>query len=153
MRTAQRGGYTITAREIMESAAARTAGALSDSEKLRALSELDNKIYEDIILRHEGAEAYMQPVAGGEYVHRAFPYTSDLQELIAPHRFRKMYIHYLCLEADLARDEIDRYTNDLILFHDAFDAFFAHYHQTHMPCCPAKIKAPRAFLRRDSHAQ
>lgn len=107
--------------------------------KIRWLSELDESIYEDIILTHCGKEAYMHREANGAYTHRPFPYTEDTQELIAPPQFSKMYEMYLCLEMDLRRGEWARYTNDLMLFNGFYESFAARYHQTHLPAHTAVI--------------
>lgn len=148
----ERRGATITIREIIESADGLQNSPLSDAKKRRALSELDAHIYEDIVLRHEGAEAYMIPAAGGGYTHRVFPYESDTAQLIAPARFRKMYVYYLCLEADLANDEPERYSNDLLLFQQLYAAFGAYYNETHMPLHHAVICTAPAYQRGGAYA-
>lgn len=120
----------MTVREVIESADRLRANPLSDKEKIEYLSELDMRIYEDIVLRHQGSEI---PVP------RTFPYTADTAELIAPARFKRMYVLYLCLEIDWALDETEHYTNDLIRFQDAYEAFAAWYNETHLPVQAARI--------------
>ena len=140
----------MTIRHIIEAAARLRDSPLSEQAKIDCLSELDCKIYEDIILRHEGAAAYMPCGADGQPAHRVFPYTADTQELIAPSRFQKMYVYYLCMEMDLALDEIDRYTNDLILFQKFYNEFAAHYNEKRMPRHEGKIITAPKFIRRDA---
>ena len=106
---------------------------LSDAQICACLSELDETIYEDIILRHEGAAAFMQTLPQGGYTHRLFPYREDTRELIAPARFEKMYVYYVCLEIDLVLDEMQRYAEDISLFENAYNAFAAYYNERHMP--------------------
>ena len=142
----------MTIRHIIQAVSRLRDTPLSEQAKIDCLSELDCKIYEDIILRHEGAEAYTAHDTSGKTVHRTFPYTTDTQELIAPPRFQKMYVYYLCMEIDLALDEIDRYTNDLILFNDLYNAFAAHYNETHMPLHEGKIITAPKYTRRDADA-
>lgn len=142
----------MTIRHIIQAVSRLRDTPLSEQARIDCLSELDCKIYEDIILRHEGAEAFMPRDESGQYVHRRFPYTEDTQELIAPFRFQKMYIYYLCMEIDLALDETDRYTNDLIIFNDYYNAFAAHYNETHMPLHEGAVVTAPQYLRGEAYA-
>ncbi|MBQ6381932.1 MAG: hypothetical protein IJJ41_10110 [Clostridia bacterium] len=126
----------MTIRNIIERVAAQRPAVLAERDAIRALSELDNHIYEDIVLRHEGA----QP--------RAFPYAEDTRQLIAPARFSKLYEAYLRAEAALQLDEPERYAYELQLFQAAYDSFRAWYNETHMPLQPAHIQAAPHYVRR-----
>ena len=135
----------MTIRDIMESVKQKRNLTLSDAHCVRCLSELDSKIYEDIILRHAGKEQYMLRAADGSVSDRPFPYKSDASRLIAPERFFGMYEAYLMCEADYALDEIGRYRNDLLLFERAYNGFAAWYNETHLPAHGARITAVREW--------
>ena len=140
----------MTIRDIIESVKKNTE--IDDKTKIRWLSELDFKIYEDIVLRHEGAEQYMTKNGDGTFSPRSLPYESDACELIAPERFRKMYEAYLRLETDFQLDELERYSNDVIIFNEQYAAFSAWYNETHMPLQPATIRTAAQYKRRGTHA-
>ncbi|MBE6818178.1 MAG: hypothetical protein E7517_03335 [Ruminococcaceae bacterium] len=142
----------MTIRTIIERVWKQGQGALPDSVCIRCLSELDESIYEDIVLRHAGAESYMRAQPDGSYAHRTFPYTADGQTLIAPRRFAKMYEWYLRMEADVQRDEPERYVNDLQLFEQAYRQFAAWYNETHTPIHAAAIQAAPQYVRSGAYA-
>ncbi|GEM_PF-330561 len=148
---AKGGGY-INIRHIIESVKSMRDIPLSLAQICACLSELDETIYEDIILKHEGATRFMQQTAQGNYTHRAFPYREDTRELIAPERFRKMYVYYVCLEMDLALDEMQRYADDMVLFENAYESFAAYYNENHMPLHNGFLHTAPPYIRSDYHA-
>ena len=127
----------MTIRDIIERVKARRTSPLPESLLIAALSELDMRIEQDIVRRHEG-----------ESEARDFPYSSDTVQLIAPARFAKMYEHYLCLEIDLQLDEMQHYANDVQLFGQAYSAFSAWYNETHMPRHEARLRVAPHYKRR-----
>ena len=135
----------MTIRSIINRADALRNNRTEDSKKIRWLSELESLIYHDIVLTHEGAQAYMNANEDGSFSHRTLPYESDRSELIAPFRFAKMYEAYLCCEIDLVHDEITKYTNDLALFNACYNAFAAWYNENHKPLEKAKIAVTPCF--------
>ena len=143
----------MTIRNIIERVWEQGQDALPDAVCIRCLSELDESIYEDIVLRHAGAESYMRAQPGGSFAHRAFPYTGDGQQLIAPRRFAKMYTWYLRMEAAEQRDEPERYVNALQLFEQVYREFSAWYNEIHTPIHAAVLQAPPPYKRSGSYAE
>lgn len=140
----------MTIREIIENIG--TNNSVSDKKKIRWLSELDLQIYQDIVLRHEGAELYMHNNGDGTYSDRELPYTADTCQLIAPERFARMYEAYLKAQIDYESDEPERYSNDITLFNNAYSEFTAWYNETHMPLQPASITTAPQYRRSNHHA-
>lgn len=135
----------MTIRDILERI--NKNNQIDDKTKIRWLSELDLQIYEDIVLRHEGATRYMTENPDGTFSPRDFPYKTDTRELIAPERFSRMYEAYLQSETDMQLDELDRYANDLTRFNNAYQEFAAWYNETHMPLQPAVIHTAPKYKR------
>ncbi len=121
---------------------------LNNTNAIRVLSKLDQKIYEDIVLNHEGAEKYMVNNGDGTYSDRAFPYTNDTDELIASHRFMDMYCYYLACEHDTINNEQDRYNNHLMLFNEAYQEFVCWYNENHMPVQRGRLQTAPSYKRR-----
>ena len=122
-------------REIINSADELRNNDISDLKKISWLSELDESIFEQIVLTHEGANP------------RAFPYKKDTESLIAPDRFRELYEHFLCAKIDYCQNEIDRYENDITLFERALSQFKAWYNENYLPLKKATINTKPSFLR------
>lgn len=103
---------------------ARPANQMGDEEKLRLLSELDGRIYEEIVCSHEGA--------GGEFA--GYDLDTDLDTvLLAPEPYTSVYLYYLEAHLDYRQAEMERYQNSSSLFNEAYAEFANWYNRTHMP--------------------
>ena len=142
----------MTIREIIESVNTYAKSNLSQAQKIECLSQLDMHIYEEVILPHEGKQAFMQPHADGTYSPRLFPYTSDSAELIAPPRFKKMYELYLKCEADYRENEAAKYAEDITLFQSLYEQFCAWYHRNHLSAQSIGIRTAPTYQRRTEYA-
>lgn len=93
-----------------------------EDTKVAWLSSLDARIYEDIILTHEGSEEISYT-----------PYSSEniMQELLVPAPYAEVYIAYLNLKVDEADKETARYNNSLTLFNAYYDGFDGYWNRTH----------------------
>lgn len=97
------------------------------SYKVGWLSQLDWKIFNEIIKTHEGHE-------GGEFV----PYdeTTDLANtelLIAEPYCGDVYNNYLQMLIDRENGEIGKYNQSAMLFNAAYQDYCNWYNRTHMP--------------------
>ncbi|HBU12182.1 MAG TPA: hypothetical protein DEB31_05480 [Clostridiales bacterium] len=97
-----------------------------DMETLvRWLSQLDGKIFREVIAAHEGAE-----------IDVLAPYDTQNDmgtELIVPAPFDDLYIKYLGAQVDYHNAEFGRYNNAMVMFNVALADFTDHYNRTHMP--------------------
>ncbi len=100
-------------------------------QKLRWLSDLDGKVFEDIYLTHEDNEF--------EIFDR---YTEDdmTKELLIPEPYTEIYEHYLSAQIYYNNNEMARYSNAMIMFNNAFAEFGAWYNRKHKPVSETKIK-------------
>lgn len=95
------------------------------SEKIKWLSTLDERIMVNIIATHEGAEI--------ENFNGYTDETSLNTELIvhAPHD--EIYLHWLEAHIDYWNGEYPKYNNSIDMFNTEYEAFENHYNRTHMP--------------------
>lgn len=95
-------------------------------QKAAWLNDLDGMIYREIILNHEGAEAY-------EYFHGYDQDTSPNVTLLAEEPYSDVYRHYLAAQMDIANRETEEYTKDMVLFNNAWQTLCDYWTRKHMP--------------------
>ena len=80
------------------------------------------RIYEEIISWHEGAEAF-----------KPSPGQDTEQELIIPDAYADVYIYYLQAQADYFNAETGRYNNSMTMFNTALSGFADAFNRAHPP--------------------
>lgn len=103
----------------------RPANQMEDSEKLELLSELDQRVFAEIISVHEGApetpfEGYSEETDGNT-------------QLLIPEPYSRLYLYYLESELDYRQGEIERQNNSSAAFNQMYAEFAGAYNRTHMP--------------------
>lgn len=90
------------------------------------LNRVENQIYNEIILTHEGGEAIERP---------AFDEDTDFEEttLLAPAPYDELYLYYLEYQIDYNNIEPDKAGNSMAMFSAAYQAFADWYNRTHAP--------------------
>ena len=129
---------SITIRDIITAADDSRNNNIDSAKKIEWLSQLDEKIYGDIVLRHEDHE---------DYGDVAFPYNTDKQVLIAPDRFKEMYETYLMAKIDLQQAENAMYSNDSALHNSAYADFENWYNENHLPVERSRFRVKPHFTR------
>lgn len=120
--------------------------------KVAALSELDGRIWSEIIKNHE--DGLPRPLTPAEQIYflppeergtetepddqpEDFPgYTMETDpgtELLAPFPYDEIYLYWLASKVDFQNLEMDKYNNDRILFNTAWNDLGDWYTRTHMP--------------------
>lgn len=99
--------------------------------KIEWLSELDGRVYEEIVALHEGAP----PTAFTGYILA----TPGNTKLMVPFPFDKIYPEYLHAMLELVRGNATQYNNCMQLAVATFDAYAAEYNREHMPLQKASI--------------
>lgn len=97
----------------------------SFDQKLAWLSELDGKVFKELILTHENA---VDP----DYIGYDAETPTDTQ-LLVPFPYTDVYFFYLCSQIGLGNAEIAKYNNDKQLFNNAYLTYSDYYTRTHMP--------------------
>ena len=94
-------------------------------QKLRWLSDLESRIYTEILSTHEGAPE--EPFA---------PFTRDTdldRVLAAPAPYDIVYLRQLETQMDYHNGEIDKYNNSSQLLNSAYGGFRRWYNRIHLP--------------------
>lgn len=120
----------MTLGKAIENFDAERVNKLSLERKIEWISQLDNKIFSEI-MQDRGADAF-----GGYTVNTPFTVT-----LMAPDRYSEIYTLYLNMKLDYMNGEIGRFNNSTVLF----NRLFKEMHDAINRACPVlrktKIKA------------
>ena len=98
-----------------------------EEDKIKWLSRVEHRIYNDIIQTHEYNE--------GEPHISFFEYrSSDMErQLIAGSPYDELYIHWLGAQIDYNNKEFDAFNASTAMFESVYTAYRNHYNSTHMP--------------------
>lgn len=97
-----------------------------DETVVGLLSDIDEKIYNDIIKTHEGAPT-------GDFIRYDDPESEEDRKLIAPGTYSALYRYYCDAEIYLFNGETDKSNSSTALFNAMYNEFAAYYHRTHRP--------------------
>lgn len=98
---------------------------ISQSDKIRWLSQLDGRIKSEIIDTHECKE----PIVFTGYDDN----TPESTVLLVPAPYDVIYIRYLDAQIDYVNGETKRYNNSSSLYNVAYRDYERYYNRTHMP--------------------
>ena len=108
--------------DVIAQTRALTRGKYEDAQLMEWLSQLDAKIYEDVLMHYEGHPT--EPFQ---------PYTDGETELIIPYVYSEVYKHYLDAKIYYSNGESLRYNAASQFFNEAYDDFKNWYGRTHTP--------------------
>lgn len=113
----------MTIKKIIELVDRQKPNQYDDADKIHWLSQMDYMVYREVIATHEGgAESFDGYTA------------SDADtEVLGGDEFADMYVKWLYAMIDFANQEIDRYSNSMIMFNSLYADFGNAYNRTHMP--------------------
>ena len=96
-------------------------------DKIKWLSRLDARIYEEIVQTHERNT--------GEEEISFTPYTENDTdtELLAGVPYDEMYLRWMEAMIDFHNGEYGKYNNAVDMFNTSYEAFQSYYNRTHMP--------------------
>lgn len=94
--------------------------------KIAFLQELDQKIYKEILLKHEHEEEQ-------EVLPEYDTDTDGGTELLVPDPYGMVYVYWLTQKIDLLNQETDKYNNDRALFENAYNEMHDWWNRTYMP--------------------
>ena len=101
--------------------------------KITWLSELEGRIFNDIILTHEHELVEDDEGNMVEPTFLGYSEGSEDAELIAPDIYADLYRNYLLTQIDYSNGETDRYTNSMLMFNNSYSQFESWYNRTHKP--------------------
>lgn len=98
----------------------------SAEDKLKWLSELDGKVWLDVICTHKPMPLHP---------FRGYDGTTDIEstELLIPFPFTNVYELYIGMMIDLHNNDLSRYANSLAAFNATYGGFTDWYNRTHQP--------------------
>ena len=99
---------------------------MSRQVKIAYLQEIDQLIYEEILLKHEHTQEQ-------EVMPEYDTDTPDGTELLVPDPYSMLYVYWLMSKIDLLNMELDKYNNDRTLFENAYDTMSDWWTRTKMP--------------------
>lgn len=105
-------------------------------EKIKWLSRLDRRIFDDILMTHELSEEEQEPFIRAEGEEPKFmDYTEEDQdtELIVGAPYDEMYVLWLSAQIDWNNREIVGFNNSNAMFESVYKQFQNAYNRSHMP--------------------
>lgn len=100
---------------------------LTEEQKIQWLSQLDHRVFREILCTHEKDPAMPETFAG--YGTE----TAGSTELLVPPPYDEIYRFYLEMQIDLANMELEKYNNSAALYNNAWGEFARAWHRAHMP--------------------
>lgn len=109
--------------EAIEITDSRTPNDYDTDDKVRWLMQLDQQIYDELIVTHEHHRDCIRPRActGDDTLLVSEPYAEDI------------YISYLQSKIAKENSEAAKYNAAITLYNDAYSRFARIYHQQNMP--------------------
>ncbi len=102
---------------------------LERARKVAWLSQLDKRVYREVLCRHHMNRGEEIPERFDGYDQHTDPDT----ELLIREPYDEVYRFYLEMHIDLANQEFDRYNNSMALYSEKYGEFARAYHRTHRP--------------------
>ena len=97
--------------------------AYDDEQKMGWLSNLDGRIWAELIVTHEGMQPVFYPEGG---------YTDGGEELLVDEAWAEdVYCNYLMAQIAASNAEINKYNVYARLYNTAYEAWAAHFKRTH----------------------
>ena len=111
------------------------------SDKIKWLSRLDRRIFEQILLTHELSEDEKEPYLNddGELVFEGYDENDQDKELIVHEPYDELYTHWLSAQIDWNNREFIGFNSSNAMFEATYGAFRNAFNQTHMPKGRKKI--------------
>lgn len=120
-------------RDALDQVDALKPNQFDERQKIYWLSQVDQRIYNDVVLRHEMDES--MPATFGGYP----PDVDQDTQLLAGAPFDALYRWWLEAMIDLGNGELGKYQNSMLLFNSAWNDFAKDYRRKHMPLGQQKI--------------
>jgi len=111
------------------------------TDKIKWLSRLDQRIFEQIILTHELSEEErapfledsLGPLIDGDLVFVGYDENDQDKELIVHEPYDEIYTHWLSAQIDWNNREFIGFNSSNAMFEATYGAFRNAFNQTHMP--------------------
>ena len=116
----------MTIQQALDQADSLKPNMMDRNMKIVFLQEIEQKIYREILLKHEHAEE--------QEVLPEYDADSDAATvLLVPDPYSVVYVYWLLTKIDLQNLEMDKYNNDRALFENAYGEMSDWWNRTYMP--------------------
>ena len=116
----------MTIQEALDQLDEMKPNMMSRRLKLKYLTEIEQLIWAEIIMKHEHpAEIEVQPVYSEE--------TDPGSVLMIPDPYSEVYVYWLMTKVDIQNQEDSRYAVDRAHFENSYDTMSDWYTREHMP--------------------
>ena len=119
------GGKDMTIDDAIRQADALKPNAVRRAAKVEWLDRVERAVKAGVIDLHEGSDAVEFAGYG--------TLTPGDTVLLAPEPHAQLYVYWLCCQIDLALNELERYTNSMILYNNAYIQYARWYNSTVKP--------------------
>ena len=116
----------MTIQEALDQLDEMKPNMMSRKLKVKYLTEIEQLIYDEIVLKHVQAE---EPAGKPVYTEDSDPGTV----LIIPDPYSSVYLYWLMTNIDIQNQEDARYNIDRQHFENAYDTMSDWYTREHMP--------------------
>lgn len=116
----------MTIQQVLDIVDEMKANDMTRSLKIHFLTEIEQLIHEEILMKHEHTP-------GQEVVPQ---YTEDSDPgtvLLVPDKYAKVYQYWIMKEIDHQNREMNDFNNDTALFEQAYETFSDYWTRNHMP--------------------
>ena len=121
----------MTIQEILAQVDDIKPNTYDENIKITWLSELEGRIFNDLVLTHEHDLIEDEDGNMVEPTFTGYDETSENEEVIAPDTYADLYRHYLFTQIDYANSETDRYANSMLMFNNSYQQFADWYNRTY----------------------
>ena len=123
----------MTVGEILAQVDEIKPNTYDENIKIAWLSELEGRIFNDIILTHKHELVEDEEGNMVEPTFTGYDEASENEEVIAPDTYADLYKNYIYCMIDYSNSETDRYANSLIMFNNSYQQYEGWYNRTHKP--------------------
>lgn len=112
----------MTGNQIITLVDLKEPNSYTPAEKIAWLSDLDGKIFNEVILTHEHEEVEFTPyVDGTETLLIGLPYGEDI------------YVHYVIARIAAGNAEVSRYNQQIAMYNAAYQQWWNKFNSVTMP--------------------
>jgi hypothetical protein len=116
----------MTLQQAMDQADNLKPNMMDRDMKIMFLQEIEQKIYTEILLKHEHEET--------QEVMPAYDSDTDAGTvLLVPDPYSVVYVYWLLSKIDFQNLEMDKYNNDRAMFENAYGEMQDWWNRTYMP--------------------
>lgn len=124
---------TIKLSDVIADVKSTNRGKYTDDIIVHWLNDIEEKIFTEIVLTHEGNEDIISAHVDADGLFVLYTADNVDSELIVPSTYASLYKHYIDSQIYYSNGETTKYNNALASFNAAYGSYFNWYNRTHTP--------------------